>query len=59
MALGIRTLVGEILVWTKAPFLFRNELVAIEGLWMSNAQRAPTRSQPALMPERTSVIRYG
>jgi hypothetical protein len=24
--------VGEILVWTKAPFLFRNELVVIEGL---------------------------
>ena len=24
--------VGEILVWSKAPFLFRNELVVIEGL---------------------------
>jgi hypothetical protein len=24
--------VGDILVWTKTPFLFRNELVAIEGL---------------------------
>jgi hypothetical protein len=24
--------VGGILVWTKAPFLFRNELVAVEGL---------------------------
>jgi len=24
--------VGEVFVWTKAPFLFRNELVAIDGL---------------------------
>jgi hypothetical protein len=24
--------VGEILVWTTAPFLFRNKLVAIDGL---------------------------
>ena len=24
--------VGGVLLWTKAPFLFRNELVAVEGL---------------------------
>jgi hypothetical protein len=24
--------VGEVLVWTKAPFLFRNELVPVDGL---------------------------
>jgi hypothetical protein len=24
--------VGDVFVWTKAPFLFRNELVAIDGL---------------------------
>jgi len=24
--------IGEVFVWTKAPFLFRNELVAIDGV---------------------------
>ena len=29
---GYARWVGEVLVWTKAPFLFRNELMVVEGL---------------------------
>ena len=32
MAARLWPLVRDVLVWTKAPMLFRNELVAVDGL---------------------------
>ena len=46
--------VGEILVWTRTPFLFRNDLVAIEGL---DAQRPAGPDEIKRLGEHPVVVR--
>ena len=46
--------VRDVLVWTKAPFLFRNEIVAIDGL---NEQRPAHSGEVKHLGEHPTVIR--
>jgi hypothetical protein len=43
--------VRDVLVWTKGPFLFRNELVAPPA-WMSNVLHTPMRSSGSATTRR-------
>ena len=45
--------VGDVLVWTKAPFLFRNELVAVDGL---DEQRSADPDEVKRLGDRPTVI---
>jgi len=46
--------VRDVLVWTKAPFLFRNEIVAIDGL---EEQRSAGSGEVKRLGEHPMVIR--
>ena len=46
--------VHDVLVWTKAPFLFRNEVVAIDGL---EEQRPARSGEVKRLGEHPMVIR--
>jgi hypothetical protein len=46
--------VRDVLVWTKAPFLFRNEIVAIDGL---QEQRPAHSGEVRRLGEHPTVIR--
>jgi hypothetical protein len=46
--------VRDILVWTKGPFLFRNELVAVDGL---ERQRAARHGEVKRLGDHPVVIR--
>jgi hypothetical protein len=46
--------VRDVLVWTKAPFFFRNELVAVEGM---NEQRAAGPDEVKRLGDHPIVVR--
>jgi hypothetical protein len=46
--------VRDVLVWTKAPFLFRNELVAVDGL---EDQRAARPGEVKRLGDQPTLIR--
>ena len=48
--------VRDVLVWTKGPFLFRNEIVAADGL---EDQRAAGPDQINRLGDQPTVIRVG
>jgi hypothetical protein len=48
--------VRDVLVWTKGPFLFRNEIVAADGL---EDQRAAGPGEVKRLGDRPTVIRVG
>jgi hypothetical protein len=52
----LRAWVRDVLVWTKAPFMFRNELVAADGL---EDQRPAEPGEVKRLGDRPTVISVG
>jgi hypothetical protein len=46
--------VRDVLVWTKAPFLFRNDLVAVDGL--AGAERAAKPGEVKRLGDNTVIV---